>query len=74
MQHSDINLLANYKTKKKEYYKNNDLLVRDIAIFELFYSSGLRLSELSTIEFSNINFNESCLELPVRVIKLELFQ
>ena len=63
LQHSDINLLANYKTKKTGYYKNNDLLVRDVAIFELFYSSGLRLSELSTIEFSNINFNESMLRI-----------
>ena len=63
LQHSDINLLANYKTKKIGYYKNNDLLVRDVAIFELFYSSGLRLSELSTIEFSNINFNESMLRI-----------
>ena len=63
LQHSDINLLANYKTKKVGYYKNNDLLVRDVAIFELFYSSGLRLSELSTIEFSNINFNESMLRI-----------
>ena len=63
LQHSDINLLANYKTKKIGYYKNNDLLVRDVAIFELFYSSGLRLSELSTIEFSNINFNECMLRI-----------
>ena len=63
LQHSDINLLANYKTKKNGYYKNNELLVRDIAIFELFYSSGLRLSELSTIEFSNINFSECMLRI-----------
>jgi integrase/recombinase XerC len=63
LQHSDINLLANYKTKKIGYYKNNDLLVRDVAIFELFYSSGLRLSELSNIEFSNINFNECMLRI-----------
>ena len=63
LQQSDINLLANYKTKKTGYYKNNDLLVRDVAIFELFYSSGLRLSELSIIEFSNINFNESMLRI-----------
>ena len=45
------------------YYKNNDLLVRDVAIFELFYSSGLRLSELSNIKFSNINFNERMLRI-----------
>ena len=63
LQHSDINLLENYKTKKIEYYKNNDLLVRDVAIFELFYSSGLRLSELSNIKFSNINFNERMLRI-----------
>ena len=63
LQHSDIDLLANYKTKEKSYYKNHDLLVRDIAIFELFYSSGLRLSELADIKFSNINFNESILRV-----------
>ena len=63
LQHSDIDLLANYKTKKSSYYKNNDLLVRDVAIFELFYSSGLRLSELAGIKFSNISFKESMLRV-----------
>ncbi len=63
LQHSDINLLANTETKIKSYYKNNDLLIRDIAIFELFYSSGLRLSELVNLKFSNINFNESILRV-----------
>lgn len=58
LQHKDIDLLADINNKKKGYYKNNDLLLRDIAIFELFYSSGLRLSELKNTKISNINFNE----------------
>ena len=64
LQHKDISLLANFNTKKEGYYKNKDLLIRDIAIFELFYSSGLRLSELANVKLSNINFNDST----VRVI------
>ena len=63
LQHEDINLLADSNNKKNSYYKNKDLLIRDAAIFELFYSSGLRLSELSNIKFSNINFNESLLRV-----------
>lgn len=63
LQHEDINLLADSKNKKNGYYKNKDLLIRDAAIFELFYSSGLRLSELSNIKFSNINFKESLLRV-----------
>ncbi|MBT7543214.1 MAG: tyrosine recombinase XerC [Gammaproteobacteria bacterium] len=63
LQHEDINLLADIKTKKDGYYKNKDLLIRDIAIFELFYSSGLRLSELAGLKLSSINFNESMLRV-----------
>ena len=63
LQHEDINLLADSKNKKEGYYKNKDLLIRDAAMFELFYSSGLRLSELSSIKFSNINFNEALLRV-----------
>jgi len=63
LQHKDINLLANLDTKKDGYYKNKDLLIRDIAIFELFYSSGLRLSELASVKLSNINFNDSTLRV-----------
>src|SRR5690606_7556072 len=37
--------------------KNNSLLaLRDIAIMELFYSSGLRLSELSNLNLYDIDF------------------
>ena len=63
LQHEDINLLADIKTKKDGYYKNKDLLIRDTAIFELFYSSGLRLSELASLKISSINFNESMLRV-----------
>ena len=63
MQHSDIDLLANSNIKKESFYKNKDLLIRDTAIFELFYSSGLRLSELADIKYSDINFNESVLRI-----------
>lgn len=63
LQHADIDLLASSKNKKDGFYKNNDLLIRDTAIFELFYSSGLRLSELSGIKFTNINFSEQVLRI-----------
>ena len=63
LQHKDIDLLADINNKKEGYYKNNDLLSRDIAMFELFYSSGLRLSELANTKISNINFNESIIRI-----------
>jgi len=63
LQHEDINLLADSKIKETNFYKNKELLVRDTAIFELFYSSGLRLSELANIRFSDINFKESLLRV-----------
>jgi integrase/recombinase XerC len=63
LQHKDIDLLASNNTKEKGYYKNNDLLIRDTAIFELFYSSGLRLSELAGVKLSNINFNDSMIRV-----------
>jgi integrase/recombinase XerC len=36
-----------------------DLAVRDKAIFELFYSSGLRLSELTSLAPDDINFSDA---------------
>ena len=63
LQHKDIDLLASNNTKEEGYYKNNDLLIRDTAIFELFYSSGLRLSELAGVKLSNINFNDSMIRV-----------
>ena len=65
LQHKDIDLLASNNTKEEGYYKNNDLLIRDTAIFELFYSSGLRLSELAGIKISNINFKRKAGCLPI---------
>ena len=63
LQHKDIDLLASNNTKEEGYYKNNDLLIRDTAMFELFYSSGLRLSELAGVKLSNINFNDSMIRV-----------
>ncbi|NNM83108.1 MAG: tyrosine recombinase XerC [Burkholderiales bacterium] len=37
----------------------DDLAVRDRAMFELFYSSGLRLSELAKLELGDIDFSEA---------------
>lgn len=34
------------------------LAVRDLAMFELFYSSGLRLAELTQLQLTDINFDE----------------
>ena len=63
LQHKDIDLLASQNRKKEGTYKNKDLLLRDLAIFELFYSSGLRLSELANVKFENINFEESIIRI-----------
>ena len=37
------------------------LEVRDVAMFELFYSSGLRLSELSALDLNDIDLNDRSL-------------
>jgi integrase/recombinase XerC len=37
----------------------SEIAIRDKAIIELFYSSGLRLSELSGIKWHNIDFDQS---------------
>ena len=37
---------------------NDDLLVRDLAIFELIYSSGLRLAELVGIDLDDIDLSQ----------------
>lgn len=39
------------------------LEVRDLAMFELFYSSGLRLSELVMLDVNDINFTEGVLRV-----------
>jgi integrase/recombinase XerC len=41
------------------------LEVRDLAMFELFYSSGLRLSELSALDLSDIDLSEQSLRVNV---------
>ncbi len=37
------------------------LEIRDLAMFELFYSSGLRLSELSALDLSDLDLNDRAL-------------
>lgn len=40
---------------------NSSLEVRDLAMFELFYSSGLRLSELSSLDITDLDLNDRAL-------------
>ena len=42
---------------------NSILEIRDLAMFELFYSSGLRLSELACIDIDDINLKEHSLRV-----------
>ena len=42
---------------------NDDLAVRDHAILELFYSSGLRLSELVNLNIDDMDFSEGTVEV-----------
>lgn len=44
--------------KLLDFVANDCLSVRDKAMFELFYSSGLRLSELTGLEPQDVNFPE----------------
>ena len=39
------------------------LEIRDLAMFELFYSSGLRLSEMATLELDDIDLAEQSLRV-----------
>ena len=62
LQHEDINLLASVNLDNS-IYKDKFLLKRDTAIFEIFYSCGLRLTELAMLNISHINFNESMIRV-----------
>jgi integrase/recombinase XerC len=42
---------------------NEPLTLRDHAIMELFYSSGLRLSELSTLDINDIHFKDATMRV-----------
>ncbi|UNM96009.1 tyrosine recombinase XerC [Ignatzschineria rhizosphaerae] len=41
----------------------NDLEVRDLAVLELLYSSGLRLAEIAALKIPHINFQEQMLRV-----------
>jgi integrase/recombinase XerC len=40
---------------------NSDLEIRDLAMFELFYSSGLRLSELAGLNLTDVDLSDNSL-------------
>ena len=42
---------------------SSELEIRDLAIFELFYSSGLRLSEMSALDVNDIDFENRLLRI-----------
>jgi integrase/recombinase XerC len=42
---------------------HSDLEIRDLAMFELFYSSGLRLSELAALNLSDVNLEDGMLTI-----------
>ncbi len=48
-------------TQLVEIEGNNNLAVRDKAMLELIYSSGLRLSELVSLDINDIDFNDRIL-------------
>ncbi len=41
----------------------NDLEIRDLAILELLYSSGLRLAEIAALELRHVDFKEQMLQV-----------
>ncbi|MCP3674605.1 MAG: tyrosine recombinase XerC [Gammaproteobacteria bacterium] len=43
--------------------KNTSLAIRDHAILELLYSSGLRLAELAGLDLFNIDFSDNCVQV-----------
>jgi integrase/recombinase XerC len=45
------------------YKRDNLLAKRDISIIEILYASGLRISELTNLKFSNIDFNNRILNV-----------
>ena len=57
----------NPKPKPDPKYKTNQ--IRDLALVEIAYSSGLRLEELHSLEICKINTDEKLLKLLVKVIK-----
>ncbi|MBI5402526.1 MAG: tyrosine-type recombinase/integrase [Ignavibacteriae bacterium] len=43
--------------------KSNELSILEKAIMELFYSTGIRLSELINLKFSNVNFHNKTIKV-----------
>jgi len=45
------------------YNTKDDFVIRDIAIFELFYASGIRISELTGINIEDIDFDNMMIKV-----------
>lgn len=56
-------LNADYLGKLLETETEDPLLLRDLAIMELFYSSGLRLEELARLDIKNIDWSDAMVEV-----------
>ncbi|WP_440683871.1 tyrosine recombinase XerC [Cysteiniphilum halobium] len=46
-----------------DYQSNNALEIRDLAMLETIYASGLRLSELAQLRFEQINFSQKTIRV-----------
>ena len=46
---------------------------RDLAILELFYATGIRLSELVSLNIGSINYHDRLVKVMEKEIKKELF-
>ena len=60
VRHNDIETLMKYCLDQIDSAKDNQqkaIAIRDYAIFEVLYATGARISEVSSLLLSNINFN-----------------
>ena len=51
----DVDQISQLLDDERQQAANNPLKLRDLCILELFYSSGLRLSELSSLDIASFN-------------------
>lgn len=75
----EIVKILKFLYKKKEAYKNKEAysykaLVRDIAIIEILFSTGMRVSELCSIKQSNINIQVGIIKIKGKGDKERIIQ
>ena len=63
LQYEDILSIVKYLEDKIANSKNKNIYVRDLAIFELFYSCGLRVSELTSLHMDSIDYYSGTLRV-----------